>query len=761
MHDLNYNKEQLEKRLSQGYYDDIIAIGIKNGLWEEQNPPSKEDIDLGLFVAATKDFLSLLKKYIDNDTIYFDEKENVIKAKKTQPQKIFTIQVSINPGDEDKCHIIAEGDIQDQSINEGTYLFKVIQGADLKITIDTEQFYTVSQVNVDKNSQGAISTYTFKDIQQDHTMYVWIKEEDVSSVDFLERSDNPGVLYSGIGQALSALKQDYPDGLDKDITIKCVQRALEIRQTDFNSQFGIWTSKFYDFNKDSIYTITIDGQNQYTIDCKWLGGLYFEDVDNVIIERITFRNYCNHAGQQSPDELAAIFLNSKEDVVKNYILHHNTFMGNFPYNGKYYASWYGITMKNIHNVIIDNNDLTKGGSVVVTATGCSSIEITRNKIQGVYPINTTLAHPLLLNLTSNNGVAEINDNIIDGEGYVEYSCQLNGFNEIYLNRNIIRNCSGQPFYINKDIKNIDVIDNLFYNNITGGQYVYLRHIIGGELNIDELNVKNNTVYFNGEFSSSQDFVYCTSINKLYNYNNIFINKLGKASSIFYASGIKNYYSGNNLYSSAFYNDDPTKRFLRLRVIESKNNDQGEGYIDFSFETRSISDMKNKGYEQGSWAIDPNNHVLNIENNIDNYKLIDDLKNTYTSLLSQSPEFDIDYLKKQDKCSIGSYNLFGIQWDENEDASEGYQGFNMVDTSDVFNDQQTYVSPAKDNILISINNKNRNNIIKSLFVPEEGRSILRYGKIISVSLECIYNKDTGMYIKDNNYSIQINKSSYGK
>lgn len=770
MHNLDYTREEFEIRLKEGYYRDIVAIGVKMGLWTESDPPSKDDIDLGLFVAATKkekSFTELLKSHIDNDTIYFDEEHNVIKAKIPEPapdpEISFTISVGINPGNENQCTVVAEGEVLDSTVasDKSKYMFRVKKGADLKVIIKPNDFYTVSQLNVDKVSQGEASSYSFKNIEEDHTMYVWIKEETVSSVEFLERSDKPGVLYSGIGKALESLKGDYPSGLDKDVTIKCIKRASEIRSSIDNSNYGIWVSKFYDFNKDSIYTITIDGQDHLTIDCRWLGGLYFEDVDNVLIRGVKFVNYCNHAGQASPDELSAIFINSKNSLLRNYVLHNNVFVGNFLYNGKYYGSWYCLTLKNIGNIIIDKNDFQRGGALMISATGCEAVELTRNNMNGIQPINTTLAHPMLFNLTSNNGTVKIEDNVIDGEGFSEYTCQVNGFSKIQMNRNIVKNCSGQPISFNKNIDQLDIIDNVFFNNITGAKFIYLRHIMGGDFSVGQFNMGNNTIYLNGEYSSAQDVVNCYNIDKLYNYNNIIINKLGKASAVFAVNGIKKYYSGNNIYSSAFYNNDPTKRFMRLRVVEAVDNDESKGYINFKFETRLISEMQNKGFEIGSWAISPESHVLDIEDNVNSYKLIDVLKDRYLSNMKYVPEFDVEYLKVGGKCTVGAYNLFGSKWDETLDDSSGYHGFDVMYPSNVFDDSGLYVSPAEDNILIFVYNKDRTCLIKNLFKPEVGDSILRYGSVVSASLMCVYDKNTGMYIRDNNYDLKIEKIAYGE
>ena len=198
----------------------------------------------------------------------------------------------------------------------------------------------MSKLNVDAVSQGAVSEYIFENLASDHTMYVWMEEMLVQTdTDFLIRSDKPYVYYSGLGECIAAIKEDYPDKLTKDIMISCVKKATEVRGSQWNSTYGIWTSTLTDWNKDSLYTLTINGNGLYTINCKWLGGLLFENVDNVFIKSISMLNYCNFSGAASPEELAAVMVRSNDDTdkVKNVALHNCKFNG-------YYANSSGTCL---------------------------------------------------------------------------------------------------------------------------------------------------------------------------------------------------------------------------------------------------------------------------------------------------------------------------------------------------------------------------------------------------------------------------------
>lgn len=700
-----------------------------------------------------------------NITCGIEPQYNDISGKEIpEEEETYSITVGINPSNIGQCTVTATGDYIGilPSSDGSTYIITAVSGGTVTVSILAETGYIVSQLNVDKVSQGAVDSYTFENIDSDHTMYVWMEEEIIQTdTDFLIRSDKPSVYYSGLGECIAAIKEDYPDKLTQDIMISCVKKATEIRGSEYNSVFGIWTSRLVDWNKDSLYTLTINGNNQYTINCKWLGGLLFENVDNVFIKGISMLNYCNFSGQSTPDEISAIMVRSNDDTdkVKNVAIHNCKFNGYYVNNsGDQVHTWYCLRFKNAANVIIDSCNFDKAAAVAIYMNGIETTEITRSYLQGDYYIDAAgVGHSTVLSIAGNNAYLKLADNTIDGTGMIEYTCSIGGVSEFDLVRNTIKNCAGQPFSISGDMQRFNIKSNLFHSNITGGQYAYTRRIFGCS-GIKELNVDNNTVYFNGEFTTSQEFL-SGNFEKLVNYNNIFINKLGKAYVIYLNSnGVKEYISGNNIYASAFWNDDSTQRFSRLSPVEAEVN-EGD-YLDFSFETRKLAEYQNRGYETDSVALSNTDSILDIDDGGSDYKLLESLKNTYLSNKEYAPEFDIDYLRASvDNVSPGAYNLFGEQWDETTDNSTGYEGTNMVDRN-FFTSDAAYIAPTDDTIIIRVNSKNRQNFIKSLFSSDNGHSFLRFGKVINASLECKYDKETGMYIEDNNYTLTIQEENYG-
>ena len=472
------------------------------------------------------EFIFKLRKHIDNDTIYWDGDNRVIKAKGGITETV-SIKVTINLANIGQCAITTTGDTINivESEDKSNYYITATKTGTVTITIVPKDGYQVQKLNVDQVSQGAVSEYIFENLDADHTIYVWMEEMLVQTdTDFLIRSDQPSVTYSSIGACLASLQADYPDGLTKDIMISCTKKATEIRGSEYNTQFGIWTSTLFDWNKDSLYTLTINGNGLYTINCSWLGGLLFENVDNVFIKGISMLNYCNFSGAASPEELAAIMVRSNDDTdkVKNVSLHNCKFNGYYANSsGTQAHTWYCLRFKNVANIVLDSCKLDRAGAVAVYMNGIECAEISRSHLQADYYINAAgIGHSSILAITGNNAYLKLVDNIIDGTGLIEYACSIGGVNEFDLTRNTVKNCPGQPFSISGDIQRFNIKSNLFHSNITGGQYAYVRRMFGCS-SIKELNVENNTVYFNGEFSASQEFL-SGNFERLVNYNNIFI-----------------------------------------------------------------------------------------------------------------------------------------------------------------------------------------------------------------------------------------------
>lgn len=265
---------------------------------------------------------------------------------------------------------------------------------------------------------------------------------------------------------------------------------------------------------------------------------------------------------------------------------------------------------------------------------------------------------------------------------------------------------------------------------------------------------------NGTFSSDQEVLSATNVADLINCNNIVMNPLNRCYVLLNLSGgiTGSYTAYNNLYSSSFYDNNPERRWSKFKPLTCNNNNPEDGYLDMSFadQNRLLTAFQAKGYETGSWALSETAVLLNIQNGGNDYKLIDNLADTYQAYIAGLPEFDYDYKKHGNAATIGAYNLQGIVWDETADTSTGYMGVNTVDQA-TFTDVAVYQVPTDDTIVLQLNCKNRDVLLKTTLTPDTGEQVISFGQVASLAPVCVSQDE--MYVRDNNYDMVIEQLSY--
>lgn len=753
--------------------DELLLYAFEDDGWKPTGMARKELLEiiaqlqeevferLAYMISGPHDnlFIELLKKYIDNNTIYWDEENQVVKARNAVVET-YTISLDVNPANIGQASIMYDGDVINAIENEenGSYLYTILKGGSFTINIGPDAGYAISRLNVDRVDQGAINTYTFSDVQNDHTMYLWLEELPIeqTDVDFLVRSDAPEVYYSSLGACLLSVQADYPEGLTQDVTVKCIKNAMEVRGSIHNSDFGVWVSKLSNWNKDSIYSLNINGDGLYTIDCRWLGGIFFENVDNIYLRGVNFINYANYSGQHVPDEVSAIFFRgTDESKVKNIAMYDCKLNGFYQNTDGYRAFAHRCCVfKKAENVIIDSCVFEKAAAAVILINETKYIEITRNVLQGDYYTDSTLGHAFIGDFRGVDALLKMHDNTIDGVTLKEYTFLLSGFRRIDIQRNIIKNCAGQVFNIAADLEDLIIGSNVFYNNVTNGLYTYTRRIFGVN-NVKNIEICNNTIYLDGQFSPYQEFLHTDNgtIDRLVNKNNIYIDVNNTVRAFLSVYRLKEYIATNNVYAASLYNNDSTERFLNSNIVVMSLPAYEEGFLYFNFEQRDLNAFKAAGYEDSSVSLDRIVQLLDIPSG---YKLLPSLANTYIADIDYTPEFDKEYLRKGITATVGAFNLKGEQWDEATDDSTGYEGYNYADEA-IFNDVVPYVAPADDLVRLHINSKQRGLFFKTVIVPESGDSILRFGQDIMLVLTCVHVE--GMYVEDNIYTVIINNNSY--
>lgn len=696
-------------------------------------------------------FISKLKKYIDNDSIYWDEPEQVIKARGGGTEvETFVITAGINPSNIGQCRVEATGDVVgvESSSNGGSYTITVLKGGTVTVHIIPADGYQVERLNVDQAPQGAISGYVFTAIEDDHTMYVWMEEavEMEVAADFLERSDLPGTYYSSLHSAMTAVKADYPEKLTQDITIKCIKECTEYRDAkDPDKVVGdrIWTAVLDDWNKGGAYSLIIDGDNAYTLSAYSLGGVFLKYVDNVIFKNMDFIDYSNFMKGSSPEEMAGIYsLGKIDDKNKNIAVINCRFNGScVSASGTGYA-WYGLDTKLTSNIIVDNCTFVKGGAKVFKCTDADILEITRTSIDGQF-VNS-VAHSNLIYCTGAKKVV-LDDCLLNGHSMNEYAIGLSNVDALIVRRSHFTNIEGQPFSIAGTSKLDASFEScLFESCLKAPKFQYCRFIAYIEQAVGRLAVRNCTFYMDGAANFQQIFSVTSDTGEIVNYNNIFIDKSNKLNAVFVVSGaLGAYKAGNNLYKAVQHSSGD--RFNAMSVLDNSL---------VAFDKRSLARFQAAGYETGSAALRETEDVVNVENGGTGYALLTPLNQTYQADTANVPVYDIDYKLTDYKPTIGAYNLNGDAWDESADPSGGYSGLHIADAASFDNSAQ-YTLPSDDLALLAPKCEDRRKFIRTSIYSAD-HTIMRYGRNVLFSLECKMDEATGAYMEDVEYSVKIEK-----
>ena len=373
-------------------------------------------------------FVLKLRKHIDNDSIYWDGNKRVIKSKGGGGSEIFTITV-----DADETSGV-RGEILPAKVN------KVQQGDSLTITIVPKTGFVVQRVNVDKVSQGAITEYTFRNVQEDHTMYVWFQAEVAANpTDWLERSDLPGTYYSSLQAAFDALKADYPEKLTKDITITCVKDGIR-----FKRDRNLWLAEIINWNKGSMFTLTVDGANKLTLDCASVGGLNFDHVDNIIVKNTAFVNVANYMESSAPEEVSGVnFTGNVESYSRNLYVADCTINGLSPVN-KNGLGRYAIIGKYAENMYVNGCRITEFNCIPLKFMDCRIVSLIKSYIDASHSYGL-IGHPALCTM-SNSQILIAEDNEFTGTSG-EYFFYLTNVEHIFFRRNYFHDGNGEGIKI--------------------------------------------------------------------------------------------------------------------------------------------------------------------------------------------------------------------------------------------------------------------------------------------------------------------------
>lgn len=711
-------------------YDGTYVRSKENGSWGDWQ----------------SDFVRLLRQHIDGETVYWDDVKQVIRAKGGGAvSSTYKITVNINPGDASRGVVGAEGAIGvTVSDDKTTYVIEVERLGDVTVLIKAGSRYEVNRVNVDKVNQGAITSYTFDDVTEDHTMYVWFQtKSEANPVDFLERSDLEGTYYSTVQAALTAVKEDYPEKLTRDVTIRCVKENVV-----FARATGTWLGEIANWNRDSEYVLTFDGNNELTLDCVSLGGLRFDGVDNIRVKNINFISVSNYYGAGSPDELSAVnFTGDMERLARNLYIDGCTIDGAYPTNAAAKGR-YGVITKKAENVYIQGNTMTNFGAVVLKMVDCALLSVIKNVIT---PVQTTgiIGHPALCTC-SNGEVIIVEDNKVIGSGIDENNFIITNMKKIYFRRNEFNVGRGRLLSVSSKVKveHLALENNLIASMGQYPIYGWQHEVIEWFNDIETFDLNGNTIYMNAPKDWIHYFIRAQNnrITHFNMHNNII-------------SGVAAYTGGNGpIYPLALGTVDNISIGDNVWQLPMKTETQA---------TFSIMSINGKSYSTLNQMIaagleTDTSALLSITgDSLLNYQVGVAVKPYeitagYDALYKANDEYtglaDVEYKAGAlSGNSRGCYNLAGTVIDEEGDLTTGYEGENITE-SETFDSGKVYATMSDSTLLLRHNTLDRGRFIR-VQMAGEGHEELALGRYVLLHPVAVVDGEDE-YSKDNVYTINI-------
>lgn len=649
---------------------------------------------------------------------------------------IFIIIVSINSSDIGQCTVTATGNVINviESVDKSNYTITVEKYGTATVNILPEDGYQVKELTVDGASQGALSSFTFENVQEGHTMSVVMEIVEENPTNFLVRNDLPNVYYSSTQSAVDAIKTAYPNGLTQNITLTCIKPATEKRLS------GTWIAELSKWNEKSICCLIIDGADRLVYDGKSLGGLQFKEVNNVLLRNISFVNCANYAGAYSPSELYALnFVGSASRNARNLLVYKCNFNGVYP-SDLTKKAWRTIGSKYSENLTLLGCDISNDYGNCMKLTNCQYVSLIKNTISVDYSLGV-VAHPSIMTL-KNCYTLNVEDNKMSGDVRENYF-ELSNVDRFYFLRNEVSGGGGRAITMSSlgSMKEVVVDSNLFVGMLNGPAGGWMKEYINlGTAKIDRLCMNNNTCYMSGKFYE-QYITKGGTVEDAYIYNNIAINATGTSTNSingFIINRVKSLHTGNNLYES-----------MRGLVV-SPNADGESDYITVDWTTgRDVAKLQAAGYEANSIKVEDGTKLLEKQNGGDSYKLIEGLE--YYSNMSYFPDADIEYKAKANTGNTrGCYNLAGIAIDETQEVT-GYTGEDYSEVK-VFGSTAQYSTLADSVLRLKHNTPDRLKLVVFSVIGSQ-RSDLILGKSGIMHTSPVLDAN-GEYQEDELYTINV-------
>lgn len=559
--------------------------------------------------------------------------------------------------------------------------------------------------------------------------------------DFLVRSDLPDVYYSSTQDAFNAIKSDYPDGLTRDVTITCVKPAREKR-----ASAGIWLASLRDWNLGSMYTLTIDGADKLVYDAVSLGILSFIRVDNIVVKNLKMINFANRVSAYSPDEIEAImFKGEKSTPTRNLYVQNCQFDGISTQN-KQTDSTLTIGVKDCANATVNGCAFTGNNGITMEVKDCTCTSLIKNTCS----MRLGVGHPSILALSQGNALF-LEDNDFSGD-IGENAISVYNVSYVFIRRNVFRDIMGKPISISEqELTNKIVIEsNLFANCLIKPFYGWVKEYVSIGITAD-LSMISNTFYMNSDWFEQN--VLRGNTAKVFNlYNNIVINATRNPDIPlcgFKLDNCKKFNSGSNIYQMIL-NDSGLVKYGSL--VSISNTDGDVDAVTINKNTSNLTYIQSMGYEVGSALLDSAVKLIVKQEGGTSYAITPEYDILYKANDEKTSDLDIEYKKTAAADnSRGCYNLAGTAFDEADDATSGYAGYD-IDNITEFSSALQYSTFADSLLLFKHRILNRNRLIKMSLTGTQHRYLIlgKYGLVLG-NPELDTN---GEYQADELYTINV-------
>jgi hypothetical protein len=559
----------------------------------------------------------------------------------------------------------------------------------------------------------------------------------INMVNGVSRSDS-STKYNSLKVCLSDIIGNYPNGLDKNVTINVTSEVSNISEHMFFFEGD-------NFNIGTPFYLHINGNNNLTIDCHTGGGFRLDYCDNIIFHGIKFINVSNYNAISVPELLSAIYLN----VCNGIGIYNCSMDGLYPKSPLLDWGRYGIVCIDNNNITIAGCSLSNFGLRAIDIQNTKVVSILKCNISSCYILRGKIGQPAIIEL-KNVELLKIEDCTLNGEG-ADTVISGSNIDRTYINRSFLINCPGEILSLSNSSKSkiLSIKNCSIKNNLTSPYYGWTKQImeIGGIELIEFINnsvilsaVSGNNLY--AKLISAIDVV-----DKLRFFNNLieysmptFTNNASEAV-IVQISSVSTIEWDYNIYKDYTTNNLTISNMI-LNIISASS-------IVKASRLKSLTSMRAIG-------LDTNSIVTGMGSNLfvgGNLSLIDPAFYNNASNQLYLPPYDLEKKKPGTQATLGCSYVGGTLGTSVSEIE--YKGLYLVNESTFQETDLAYVMNSGSEAILSIDKYNDEGIfVWTLSCVEDDDVILVGSNVLTVLYS---NLDgSGSYQSDRNYSLKIDK-----